>query len=44
MFHTVGLQCHIFQGLAELEAAQIIAKHMRQGWYFINPDFVFNGD
>jgi hypothetical protein len=33
-----------WRGLAELESAQIIAKHVRQGWYFINPNFVFNGD
>lgn len=33
-----------WRGLAELESAQIIAKHIRQGWYFINPNFVFNGD
>lgn len=33
-----------WRGLAELEAAQIVAKHLRQGWYFINPNFVFNGD
>lgn len=32
------------RGLAELEKAKIIAKHIRQGWYFINPNFVFNGD
>lgn len=32
------------RGLAELEKAKIIAKHVRQGWYFINPNFVFNGD
>jgi len=32
------------RGLAELENAQIIAKHIRLGWYFINPNFVFNGD
>lgn len=32
------------RGLAELVKAQIIAKTMRQGWYFINPNFVFNGD
>lgn len=32
------------RGLAELESAKIIAKHIRQGWYFINPNFVFNGD
>jgi len=33
-----------WRGLAELEAAKIIAKHVRQGWYYINPNFVFNGD
>lgn len=33
-----------WRGLAELESAQIVAKHVRQGWYFINPNFVFNGD
>ena len=32
------------RGLSELEKAKIIAKHVRQGWYFINPNFVFNGD
>jgi hypothetical protein len=32
------------RGLAELEKSQIIAKHMRQGWYYINPNFAFNGD
>lgn len=32
------------RGLAELEGARIIAKHLRQGWYFINPNFIFNGD
>lgn len=32
------------RGLAELEKAQIIAKHLRPGWYFINPNFIFNGD
>jgi hypothetical protein len=33
-----------WRGLAELEAAQIVARHVRPGWYFINPNFVFNGD
>lgn len=33
-----------WRGLAELERAQIVAKHLRQGWYFINPNFCFNGD
>lgn len=32
------------RGLKELERAQIIAKTIRQGRYFINPNFVFNGD
>lgn len=32
------------RGLKELENAQIIAKTIRKGWYFINPNFVFNGD
>ena len=32
------------RGLAELESAKIIAKNIRKGWYFINPNFVFSGD
>ena len=32
------------RGLNELEKSQIIAKTIRQGRYFINPNFVFNGD
>lgn len=32
------------RGINELETAQIIAKTMRKGRYFINPNFVFNGD
>lgn len=32
------------RGLSELEKAQVIAKHVRQGWYYINPNFAFNGD
>ena len=32
------------RGLAELSKAQIIAKTMRRGRYFINPNFIFNGD
>jgi hypothetical protein len=32
------------RGLLELERAQIIAKSIRPGWYFINPNFCFNGD
>jgi hypothetical protein len=32
------------RGINEIEKAQIVAKSMRQGRYFINPNFVFNGD
>ena len=32
------------RGLLELETAQIIAKNKRLGHFFINPNFVFNGD
>lgn len=32
------------RGLTELEGSQIIAKTMRKGFYYINPNFVFNGD
>jgi hypothetical protein len=32
------------RGIVELEKAQIVAKTMRQGRYFINPNFIFNGD
>lgn len=32
------------RGMNELEKAQIIAKTMRKGRYFINPNFMFNGD
>lgn len=32
------------RGINELEGAQIIAKTMRKGFYFINPNFIFNGD
>ncbi len=32
------------RGMNELEKAQIIAKTMRKGRYFINPNFIFNGD
>lgn len=33
-----------WRGLADLEKAQIVAKSLRQGIYFINPNFCFNGD
>ena len=32
------------RGLAELEKAKIIAKTMRTGRYFLNPNCMFNGD
>lgn len=32
------------RGILELETAQIVAKTMRKGFYFINPNFIFNGD
>lgn len=32
------------RGLLELEKNQIIARTVRPGVYFINPNFVFNGD
>lgn len=32
------------RGLNELEKAKIIAKTIRPGRYYINPNFVFNGD
>lgn len=34
----------LWRGLSELEKAQIIAKAERRGRYFINPNFIFNGD
>jgi len=37
-------QATFWRGLAELVKAQIISKTMRQGRYFINPNFIFNGD
>lgn len=33
-----------WRGLVDLENAQIIAKSIRPGSYFINPNFAFNGD
>ena len=32
------------RGLLQLEEAQIIAKTLRRGRYFINPNLIFNGD
>ena len=33
-----------WRGLANLTKTKIIAKHVNQGCYFINPSLVFNGD
>jgi hypothetical protein len=32
------------RGLNELENASIIAKTIRKSFYFINPNFIFNGN
>lgn len=32
------------RGIKELENAKIIAKTLKKGSYFINPNFLFNGD
>lgn len=32
------------RGLAELVKAQILAMNARKGFYYINPNFIFNGD
>lgn len=43
--HNLKLSLATFKrGLNELEKAKIIAKTIRQGRYYINPSFVFNGD
>lgn len=34
----------LLRGLSELVKANIMARHFRQGFFFINPNFVFNGD
>lgn len=34
----------LYRGLNELINAQIIARSLRDGEYYINPNFVFNGD
>lgn len=34
----------LYRGITELAKAQIIAKSIRVGVYFINPSFVFNGN
>jgi hypothetical protein len=33
-----------YRGIRELEKAQIIARTTRNSVYFINPNFIFNGD
>ena len=32
------------RGLRELNDAQIIARTVKQGRFYINPNFIFNGD
>lgn len=34
----------LYRGLSELIDSKIIARSQREGEYFINPNFVFNGD
>lgn len=42
---AISLSAATFKrGLSELVKAQIIARTIRPGRYFINPNFVFNGD
>lgn len=40
---SISLQT-FYRGLRELEKNKIIAKHQAQALYFINPNFIFNGD
>lgn len=40
---TISMRTFL-NGLSDLESAKIIAKSKRQGIYFINPNFIFNGD
>lgn len=45
--HTIDLKLSLAtfkRGLSQLEKGQIIAKALRKGWYYINPNFCFNGD
>ena len=43
--HELKLSLPTFmRGLRALEETQIIAKHVRRGTYFINPNFAFSGD
>lgn len=43
--HDLKLSLATFsRGLTELVKCQIIARHSRQGFFFINPSFIFNGD
>lgn len=34
----------MYQGIPQLIDAKIIARHVKPGFYFINPNFIFNGD
>jgi hypothetical protein len=42
--HKSLSQATLKRGLVELERSQILAKTMRPGFYFLNPNFVFNGN
>lgn len=43
--NSLKMTLRTFQrGLVELETSKIIAKTLRKGFYYINPNFVFNGD
>lgn len=34
----------LYRGIGELITSNIVARYQREGEYFINPNFVFNGD
>jgi hypothetical protein len=34
----------LYRGIREMIKGQIIAKNVKSGFYFINPNFAFNGD
>jgi len=41
---TPFTQSTMMRGLRELCTAKVLAKHQRRGDYWINPDFIFNGN
>ena len=47
LLHHKGLKLSLatlYRGLDELISSQIIARHSKAGFYYINPSFCFNGD